>query len=275
MDFENRIVARYDDIFRLVDGRWLFERRTRGRRAVPRGRAADVGHGDGPQQRDDAPGPATRSGPAMTVDLAALIDPAAAADEDRRGLRVHRGARLGPAPRTACSSATSPATRAGAGRAQSGCELDLCPTFKGNGMAFENDGPPARLRARLELSRALPRRAARARRPPLRGHVPQQPERRRDARERRQHLLHRPRLRPLERLDRPGADPERRAASTALFRVPPGGGELELVVAEDEFDQPNGLCFSPDEKLLYVNDSGNLRSRSSTSPPTARSVPRA
>ena len=27
MDFENRIVARYDDIFRLVDGRWLFERR--------------------------------------------------------------------------------------------------------------------------------------------------------------------------------------------------------------------------------------------------------
>lgn len=28
MDFENRIVARYDDILRLVDGRWLFERRT-------------------------------------------------------------------------------------------------------------------------------------------------------------------------------------------------------------------------------------------------------
>ena len=27
-DFENQIVARYDDIFRLVDGRWLFERRT-------------------------------------------------------------------------------------------------------------------------------------------------------------------------------------------------------------------------------------------------------
>jgi gluconolactonase len=40
-----------------------------------------------------------------------------------------------------------------------------------------------------------------------------------------------------------------------LFRVPPGGGELELLVDEDEFDQPNGLCFSPDETLLYVNDS--------------------
>jgi gluconolactonase len=40
-----------------------------------------------------------------------------------------------------------------------------------------------------------------------------------------------------------------------IYRVPPGGGELELLVAEDEFDQPNGLCFSPDETLLYVNDS--------------------
>src|SRR5262249_42543903 len=40
-----------------------------------------------------------------------------------------------------------------------------------------------------------------------------------------------------------------------VFRVPPGGGALELVVAEDEFDEPNGLCFSPDEKHLYVNDS--------------------
>ena len=28
MDFANQIVARYDDVFRLVEGRWLFERRT-------------------------------------------------------------------------------------------------------------------------------------------------------------------------------------------------------------------------------------------------------
>jgi gluconolactonase len=40
-----------------------------------------------------------------------------------------------------------------------------------------------------------------------------------------------------------------------LFRVPPGGGDLQLVVPEEEFDEPNGLCFSPDESLLYVNDS--------------------
>lgn len=30
-----------------------------------------------------------------------------------------------------------------------------------------------------------------------------------------------------------------------VFRVPPGGGPLDLAVAEDEFDQPNGLCFPP------------------------------
>ncbi|MFZ0218232.1 MAG: SMP-30/gluconolactonase/LRE family protein, partial [Candidatus Dormiibacterota bacterium] len=36
----------------------------------------------------------------------------------------------------------------------------------------------------------------------------------------------------------------------------PGGapGEPELLVPEDEFEQPNGLCFSPDGSLLYVND---------------------
>jgi gluconolactonase len=34
-----------------------------------------------------------------------------------------------------------------------------------------------------------------------------------------------------------------------------GNGAAQLVVPRDEFDQPNGLCFSPDEQLLYVNDS--------------------
>ena len=31
-------------------------------------------------------------------------------------------------------------------------------------------------------------------------------------------------------------------------------GTLELLVEKQMFTQPNGLCFSPDEKLLYVND---------------------
>jgi gluconolactonase len=37
-----------------------------------------------------------------------------------------------------------------------------------------------------------------------------------------------------------------------VYRIPPGDGELQLLV--DDFAQPNGLCFSPDESLLYVND---------------------
>ena len=38
-----------------------------------------------------------------------------------------------------------------------------------------------------------------------------------------------------------------------VFRVPANGGEPQLLV--DDFAGPNGLCFSPDEKLLYINDS--------------------
>ncbi len=40
-----------------------------------------------------------------------------------------------------------------------------------------------------------------------------------------------------------------------VYRIPPGGGDCELVVPKGEFEQPNGLCFSPDESLLYINDS--------------------
>ena len=42
---------------------------------------------------------------------------------------------------------------------------------------------------------------------------------------------------------------------TGVYRVPHAGGEAELVTQPGEFEQPNGLCFSPDESLLYVNDS--------------------
>jgi gluconolactonase len=37
-----------------------------------------------------------------------------------------------------------------------------------------------------------------------------------------------------------------------VYRIPPGGGDPQLLV--DDFDQPNGLCFSTDESLLYIND---------------------
>ena len=44
-----------------------------------------------------------------------------------------------------------------------------------------------------------------------------------------------------------------------VYRLPAGGGELQRVA--DDYTQPNGLCFSPDEKTLYVNDSGVLHLR--------------
>jgi gluconolactonase len=44
-----------------------------------------------------------------------------------------------------------------------------------------------------------------------------------------------------------------------VYRIPGGTGELELLV--DDFAQPNGLCFSLDESLLYVNDTDRAHIR--------------
>ena len=39
-----------------------------------------------------------------------------------------------------------------------------------------------------------------------------------------------------------------------VYRIDPGSGRVE--VAADDFVRPNGLAFSPDERLLYVVDTG-------------------
>jgi gluconolactonase len=44
-----------------------------------------------------------------------------------------------------------------------------------------------------------------------------------------------------------------------VFRIPPEGGPTQLLA--DDFEGPNGLCFSPDESLLYVNDSNRAHIR--------------
>jgi gluconolactonase len=47
-----------------------------------------------------------------------------------------------------------------------------------------------------------------------------------------------------------------------VYRIAPGaapGSEPELLV--DDFGEPNGLCFSPDESLLYINDTPNANIR--------------
>jgi gluconolactonase len=49
-----------------------------------------------------------------------------------------------------------------------------------------------------------------------------------------------------------GLEREQELAFQGVYRIPGGSGELELLV--DDFAQPNGLCFSTDESLLYIND---------------------
>jgi gluconolactonase len=44
-----------------------------------------------------------------------------------------------------------------------------------------------------------------------------------------------------------------------VYRIPAGGGDPELLI--DDFGQPNGLCFTGDEKLLYVNDTDHAHIR--------------
>ena len=51
-----------------------------------------------------------------------------------------------------------------------------------------------------------------------------------------------------------GVERPRALGFQGVYRIPPGGGAPQLLVDRLLFDQPNGLCFSPDEKLLYVND---------------------
>jgi gluconolactonase len=56
-----------------------------------------------------------------------------------------------------------------------------------------------------------------------------------------------------------GLERETELAFRGLYRLPASGGDLELIA--DDFDQPNGLCWSPDESILYVNDTarGHIR----------------
>jgi gluconolactonase len=48
-----------------------------------------------------------------------------------------------------------------------------------------------------------------------------------------------------------GADLQKYLDVQPVFRVSPDGSEMEIVTTD--FVYPNGLCFSPDEKILYVN----------------------
>ncbi len=54
--------------------------------------------------------------------------------------------------------------------------------------------------------------------------------------------------------DYEGACAEREQAGCHVYRIDPHSGKLTCVA--DDFDHPNGLAFSPDEKQLFIADSG-------------------
>ena len=54
--------------------------------------------------------------------------------------------------------------------------------------------------------------------------------------------------------DRQGHKAESELDACYVFRLEPETGALEIVA--DDFDMPNGICFSPDESVLYVSDTG-------------------
>jgi gluconolactonase len=56
-----------------------------------------------------------------------------------------------------------------------------------------------------------------------------------------------------------GIERDQELAFQGVYRIPPGGGDPELLV--DDFGQPNGLCFTADESVLYINDTENRNIR--------------
>ena len=54
--------------------------------------------------------------------------------------------------------------------------------------------------------------------------------------------------------DYEGFKAEQEQSGCFVFRTDPASGETAVVA--DDFVKPNGLCFSPDERTLYIADSG-------------------
>jgi gluconolactonase len=56
-----------------------------------------------------------------------------------------------------------------------------------------------------------------------------------------------------------GVEREQDLDLQGVYRIAPGGGDPQLLV--DDFAQPNGLCFTADEKTLYINDTDRAHIR--------------
>lgn len=57
-----------------------------------------------------------------------------------------------------------------------------------------------------------------------------------------------------------GVPREQELPFAGVYRFDPTSGELKLLI--DDFEMPNGLCFSPDEKKLFINDTRRQHIRS-------------
>lgn len=56
-----------------------------------------------------------------------------------------------------------------------------------------------------------------------------------------------------------GVEGEQDLDFQGVYRLSPDGQTLTLLV--DDFDRPNGLCFSPDESIIYINDTERMHIR--------------
>ncbi len=56
-----------------------------------------------------------------------------------------------------------------------------------------------------------------------------------------------------------GVDAEKELDFQGVYRLSADGATLTLLI--DDFERPNGLCFSPDESILYINDTERMHVR--------------
>jgi gluconolactonase len=56
-----------------------------------------------------------------------------------------------------------------------------------------------------------------------------------------------------------GLEREQDLPFQGVYRIAPEGGDPQLLI--DDFGQPNGLCFTADEKTLYINDTDHAHIR--------------
>ena len=56
-----------------------------------------------------------------------------------------------------------------------------------------------------------------------------------------------------------GVEGEQDLDFQGVYRLSPDGQTLTLLI--DDFDRPNGLCFSPDESILYIDDTERMHVR--------------